>query len=73
MPRGSPKVVQDATPLAEIARERAWNDFISSKREPNIAPVVLDSVMGHRDHQDFFCMKILFEKSCLFHGFLLSV
>jgi transcriptional regulator of acetoin/glycerol metabolism len=49
MPRGSPKVVQDADPLTEIERERAWDDFISSRREPNIAPVVLHSWLRSRD------------------------
>ncbi len=49
MPTGCPIVVQDAAPLTEIARERAWDDFIFSRREPNITPVVLDSWLRSRD------------------------
>jgi len=36
-------------PLAESERERAWDDFIVSGREPKIAPLILDSWLRSRD------------------------
>ena len=49
MPKGSAKILKDAIVPAEIARERAWQDFILSGREPNIGPVVLASWLRSRD------------------------
>jgi transcriptional regulator of acetoin/glycerol metabolism len=35
--------------IAESARERAWAEFVVRKREPVVAPVVLDSWLRSRD------------------------
>ena len=35
--------------VPESARERAWADFIVRRREPAVAPVVLDSWVRSRD------------------------
>src|SRR5262249_50522940 len=35
--------------MAESARERAWAEFVVRKREPAVAPVVLDSWVRSRD------------------------
>lgn len=35
--------------IAESARERAWAEFVVRKREPAVAPVVLDSWLRSRD------------------------
>ncbi len=35
--------------MTESARERAWADFVVSKRDPDVAPLVLDSWLRSRD------------------------
>src|SRR3989442_15533447 len=35
--------------VTESARERAWTDFVVSKRDPDVAPLVLDSWVRSRD------------------------
>ena len=45
----SPLVVKDAASLTESERERAWEDFIFSRGQPNIAPIVLHSWLRSRD------------------------
>jgi transcriptional regulator of acetoin/glycerol metabolism len=42
-------VLSNATPLNESDRERAWDDFVVSGREPKIGPLVLDSWVRSRD------------------------
>ena len=42
-------VVHDATSLSESDRERAWDDFIRSTREPKIATPIRDSWLRSRD------------------------
>jgi transcriptional regulator of acetoin/glycerol metabolism len=49
VPTGMTIALHDAARLAEIARERAWDDFILSRREPNIETVVLNSWLRTRD------------------------
>ena len=49
MPRGSAIILRDAIIPAEIARERAWQDFTLSGREPKVAPAVLASWLRSRD------------------------
>lgn len=45
----APLIIKDAAPLTESERERAWSDFLLSRRQPNIAPFVLDSWVRSRD------------------------
>ena len=45
----TPLIAEDAAPLTESDRERAWSDFLLSRRQPNIAPFVLDSWVRSRD------------------------
>jgi sigma-54 dependent transcriptional regulator, acetoin dehydrogenase operon transcriptional activator AcoR len=49
MVTGSTTGLYDARRLTEIARQRAWDEFILSKRDPNIATVVLNSWLRTRD------------------------
>src|SRR3989441_3329978 len=35
--------------VTESARERAWTDFVLSRRDPDVAPLVLDSWLRSRD------------------------
>src|SRR4029077_14969500 len=35
--------------MTESARERAWADFVVSRRDPDVAPLVLDSWLRSRD------------------------
>src|SRR5882757_4207185 len=35
--------------MMESARERAWDEFVVSKREPDVAPLVLDRWLRSRD------------------------
>jgi len=35
--------------MTESARERAWTDFVVAKRNPDVAPLVLDSWVRSRD------------------------
>src|SRR5262245_43867034 len=47
-----PVISRPAAPgsaMAESARERAWAEFVVRKREPAVAPVVLDSWVRSRD------------------------
>jgi transcriptional regulator of acetoin/glycerol metabolism len=41
--------VHDATSLTESERERAWDDFILSRTEPKIAPLIRDSWVRSRN------------------------
>ncbi len=41
--------MHDATSLSESDRERAWDDFIRSTREPKIATPIRDSWLRSRD------------------------
>src|SRR2546425_13007402 len=38
-----------APAVTESARERAWTDFVLSRRDPDVAPLVLDSWLRSRD------------------------
>src|SRR5262249_14038028 len=52
MEERTPAMSQPGAPgpaIAESARERAWADFVVRKREPTVAPVVLDSWVRSRD------------------------
>src|SRR6266403_4834679 len=42
-------VLTEAVPLAESERQRAWDDFVVSGKEPRIVPLVRDSWMRSRD------------------------
>lgn len=52
MEERTPFISQAGAPgsaIAESARERAWAEFVVRKREPAVAPVVLDSWVRSRD------------------------
>ncbi len=52
MQERTPFISQPGAPgsaIAESARERAWAEFVVRKREPAVAPVVLDSWVRSRD------------------------
>ena len=52
MEERTPFISQPGAPgsaIAESARERAWAEFVVRKREPAVAPVVLDSWVRSRD------------------------
>ena len=49
MPTRNGIILNDEVIAAEVARERAWQEFTLSVREPKIAPVVLSSWLRSRD------------------------
>ena len=52
MEERTPVISQPRAPgsaITESARERAWADFVVRRREPAVAPVVLDSWVRSRD------------------------
>ena len=52
MEERTPFILEPGAPgsaIAESARERAWAEFVVRKREPAVAPVVLDSWVRSRD------------------------
>ena len=49
MRMGSPIVIKEAAELTDKDRQCAWDDFLSGRTGPNIAPFVLDSWQRSRD------------------------